>query len=150
MRRHLRALGNDRRVDVSDSPAGVGQDAADRAQQGEAVGARVGGVIVREVLSDVTERRGAQQSVHDRVQQHVRVRVPQKSELIGDLYASDDEVAPLGEAVHVVSETHSDHMCSSDLRGSARGRQSLQKWLVFSPVRVYYSKVSLISSIMRI
>ena len=38
VRRHLRALGNDRRVDVSDSPAGVGQDAADRAQQGEAVG----------------------------------------------------------------------------------------------------------------
>ena len=47
------------------------------AQQSDAVRAAVALVAVREVSSDVPERRRAQQRVHHRVGQHVRVGVAQ-------------------------------------------------------------------------
>ena len=65
MRGQLRALAKDRGVDVADLIAVLGDDAGDLAGQGQRVRALVGGVIIREVLADVAQRRRAQHSASE-------------------------------------------------------------------------------------
>ena len=95
MRGQLRALAEDRSVDVADLIAVLGDDAGDLAGQGQRVRALVGGVVIREVLADVAQRRRAQHSVHYGVQQHIRVGVAEQALLIRDLHAAHNELAIL-------------------------------------------------------
>ena len=95
MRGQLRALAEDRGVDVADLIAVLGDDAGDLAGQGQRVRALVGGVVIREVLADVAQRRRAQHSVHYSVQQHIRVGVAEQTLLIRDLHAAHNELAIL-------------------------------------------------------
>ena len=95
MRGQLRALAENRGVDVADLIAVLGDDAGDLAGQGQRVRALVGGVVIREVLADVAQRRRAQYSVHYGVQQHIRVGVAEQALLIRDLHAAHNELAIL-------------------------------------------------------
>ena len=75
MRRQLWRLAQKRSVDVACRPARARQHTANLLQQRNAVRALVSGVGVGEQLSDITQRSRAQQRVHHRMRQHIRVRM---------------------------------------------------------------------------
>jgi hypothetical protein len=47
------------------------------------------------MLADVAERRRPEERIGDRVQEHVRIRVPEQALLVGNVNASDD-ARPIG------------------------------------------------------
>ena len=65
------------------------------------------GIRIREMLSDIAKRCGAEQGVHDRMDDHIRVRMSQQSLLIRDLHASQDQFPPLGELMYIISDSDS-------------------------------------------
>ena len=73
VRRELRRLRDDRRVDVADRVATLARQRRDVAQQRAAVGALPARIGVREVRAEVAQRERAEERVADRVQQHVGI-----------------------------------------------------------------------------
>ena len=73
------------------------------AQQFDAVRARIARVGVREVFADVAQRERAEQCVHDRVREHVRVRVAVQPGLVRDVHPADDAFAAGHQPVYVVA-----------------------------------------------
>ena len=61
-------------------------------------------------LSDISERCRAEQGVHNRMRQHIRVAVSEQSFGIGNLYAADDARSALYQTVYVIAVTNS-HFC---------------------------------------
>ena len=104
MRRDLRRLQDHGAVDVDHAQPALGEHRDDLFEQRDRVGAAPALVGVGEVVPDVAETRSAQQGVDHRVGQHVGVRVAVEPALERDLDPSEDQPAPLGEAVRVVSE----------------------------------------------
>ena len=102
----LRALHDDRRVDVLDRHPALGEHRRDGAQQRERVGAAPALVGVREVRADVVEPGGAEQRVDDRVREHVRVGVPGEPEQLRVLqaHAAEDQRTARLEPVRVPSD----------------------------------------------
>ena len=86
-------------VDVLDAPAVLGHDLCHTAGQHEAVGPGVLFRRIGEVLADVAQRRCAQHGVHDRMGQHVGVRVAQQTLFIRHFHAAQDELAALHQTV---------------------------------------------------
>src|SRR5438309_3060587 len=101
VRRHARLLGDDRGVEVDDLEAQLFQFPRNVAQQPAAVNAGVAGIAVGIMPPDVAKARGAEQRVADRVRKHVGVGMPQQALVMRDLDAADDELAPLGERMHI-------------------------------------------------
>ena len=89
-----------------------GHDFCHTAGQHETVGPGVLFRRIGEVLADVAQRCCAQHGVHDRVSQHVGVRVAQQALLIRHFHASQDELAALHQTVDVVTMTNA-HFLSS-------------------------------------
>ena len=58
------------------------------------------------MFSDISQCCRAQQCIHDRMKQDVRIRMSQKSFFIRYFYAANDEVSALHQTVHIIS--HSD------------------------------------------
>ena len=86
-------------------------------QQPQAVRPRVGRVAVREQVPDISKGAGAQQGVHHRVGEHIRVGVTQQALVKGHPPA-------LHQAVHVISMSNS-HCCSLQAKSaSATARSS--------------------------
>jgi len=61
-------------------------------------------------MADVTKCRGAEQSVHNRMCQHIRVAVSKQTLCIGNIDAADDTFSALYQTVYVISMTDS-HFC---------------------------------------
>ena len=66
--------------------------------------------VILQQVSDVSERCRAEQGVHNRMRQHIRVAVSAQSFGIGDLYAADDARSALYQTVYVIAVTNS-HFC---------------------------------------
>ena len=58
------------------------------------------------MLADVPQRRRAQHSVHDGVQQYVSIRVAEQSLLVGYFDAAQNQLAVLHKAVNIISVTN--------------------------------------------
>ena len=106
--RKARRLRQNSRVDIGDGKAVFGKQRSDVSEQPEAVRPGVLRVRVREKLADIAERRRAEQGVHDRVGQNVRVRVTEQSLFKSELLAAQNEPPPLHEAVDVVAVADAD------------------------------------------
>jgi hypothetical protein len=65
-------------------------------------------IIRGEVLADVAQRRGPQQSVTDRVQEHVGIGMASQAELERDLHSPEHEPPPRGKPVEVDPYAYSD------------------------------------------
>ena len=111
MRRHLRRLRHDGGIDIADAiTLGLNQP-ENVAQQDAAIGALEGGVGIGKMPADVAKRRGAEQRITKRMQQHVAVGVGQQARLVGNLYAAEGNERPLAETVNIVAvaNTHRGH-----------------------------------------
>lgn len=75
------------------------------AGQLQAVGPSICGVCIREVPPDVSQSCAAQYGVHHSMGQHICIRVAVQTFFKGDLHAAQDELAPLYQAVNIVSMT---------------------------------------------
>ena len=106
-RRQLRALGDDRRIDVVDGEAALTQQAERFVRQGQAGGVLPLRVVRWKVGADVAGAGGAQQRVDDRVQQDVGVGVAGQPGLALKRDAAEDERPPGLEAVDVVADADS-------------------------------------------
>jgi hypothetical protein len=84
--------------------ARLGQEGQDAAEQVAARDACDRGIVVGEVLADVSERRGAQKRVGQRVTDHVTVGVAGQAGLAGELEAPQEQGSALVEHVRVVTE----------------------------------------------
>ena len=83
-------------------------------QQLDAVRAEEAVVIIREKLADIAERSGAEQRIHQRMGQHIRVRVAEQPLLIRYLDPAEDQLPPLDELMHIIPMpySHSSLLCS--------------------------------------
>ena len=113
-RRKLRALREHRTVDILHAITGLCEHTVNLAQKHDTVRPGIARVVVREKLADVPERRRAEQGVHQRVGQYVRVGMAQQSLLIGDLHPAEDQLSPLDQPVHIIpmSDSHFRPPCS--------------------------------------
>src|SRR5579872_6473242 len=102
MWRKFRLLGRDRAVDVDDFPFQTRNLLDHRLEQLGRIRAGPLGIGVRIPLADIAESGRTQQSVGDRVQQHVRVAVADQAALKLNRYAAKDELSTAREAVGVL------------------------------------------------
>ena len=58
-------------------------------------------------MTDVAQRRRAQQGVHDGMSQHICITVPEQPLFMGNVYAADDAFASLYQTVYVISVSNS-------------------------------------------
>src|SRR5215475_498950 len=107
MRRHLRAFGQDSRVDVGDLEPALLEQAADVAQKDEARGAGPPRVAVGEMRADVAERGRAEQRVGYRVRQAVTVGMAEQSALVRDFDPAEDQLTTFDQTVDVISYAYS-------------------------------------------
>ena len=68
------------------------------------------------MLADIPCRSGAEQRIRNGVQQHVRVRMPQKPLRKGDLHAAEDQAAVGGESVYVIAVSDPKHKAPPFIR----------------------------------
>ena len=94
---------DDRRVDVADGIAVFSENPAHLAQQEHAVGALVGVVGIGKMLSDVAQRGGSEQRVHDRVCQYIRIGMTEQTVSVGNLHAAENQLSVFRKAVYVVT-----------------------------------------------
>ena len=93
-------------------------------QQPQAIRPRVGRVAVREQVPDISKGAGAQQGVHHRVGEHIRVGVTQQALVKGHLHTAQNQPPALHQAVYVISMSNS-HCCSLQAKSaSATARSS--------------------------
>ena len=102
-----RRLGDQREVAVLDRESTPGHARRDLAQERAAVGTGMARVPRREMQADVAERRGAQQRVHEGVQEHVSVRVSDDALRVRHRDAAEPDRMAGPETVHVVTEADS-------------------------------------------
>ena len=95
VRRELWALGNDRAVHVDDTISHVFEHLPHRVQQLHTVRSLIALVAVRKELANIAEGCRAEQGVHQRVGQHIRVRVAEQALFPGN----------------PMSDSHSSHFC---------------------------------------
>ena len=58
------------------------------------------------MISDVTERRRAQDGVAECMQQNVSVRVPEQTEPVGNVHSPEDEFPAWSERVNIIPDAH--------------------------------------------
>ena len=111
MRRHLRRLRHDGGIDIADGVALCVNQSQHMTQQSTAIGTLEGGVGIGEMPADIAERRGAEQRITERMQQHIAVGVGQQARLVGNLHAAEGDERPLAETVNIVAvaNTHRGH-----------------------------------------
>ena len=75
---------------------------------------RQGRIAVGELRPDISERERAEDRVHHRVGEHVRIRMSEQSLFPGDLHPADHQPASFREPVRVVAvpDSHAAHMRS--------------------------------------
>ena len=71
-------------------------------------------------MSDVSERCRAEQGVHDRMGQDIRIAVSVQTGGVRDLHPADDALSALFQAVYVVSVSDSHPMRSLIIRSPIR------------------------------
>ena len=132
----LRGLGQHRGVHVADLPAGLRQPRRHLFQKAEAVRIPPAFIAVGEHAADVAQRRRAQQRVHHRVSQYIRIGVAQQPPLIGNGDTAQNQGTALHQTVYVVAVPDAQiyHACTSRRRrnSSATDRSSGVVILIFS------------------
>ena len=103
VRRQLGRLCQHGRIQIAELPAALAHERGNVPQQRDAVRALVARVGVREVPPDVAERECAEQRIHDRVREHIRIRVAVQSELERNIHAADDAPPSGNEPVYVIT-----------------------------------------------
>ncbi len=101
MRTDLGRLRMQRGVDIHRFPARRAHACHGLAQQHAAVGALEGRIGIRKVTPDIAQASGPKQRVGNRVQQDVRIRMPQQAMRVGNRHAADDQRAALDQRMHV-------------------------------------------------
>src|SRR5260370_12302680 len=96
-------LGDDGAVDVDDAVARLLDDGGRSREQVEAGRVLVPGVVGGKVLTDVSQRRGAEQRVDDRMSQHIGIGMAVEAGWMLDLHATDDQIAAGLQRVDVVA-----------------------------------------------
>ena len=115
MRRHLRALRIDRRIDVDHSPTRGGKTSPYLTQKHPAICAAIARIGIREKPSDVAHARCAQQGVNDRMQQHVGIGVPQQTQFVRNLDATDNQLASRHQGMNIATLPNANRCASAHL-----------------------------------
>ena len=108
MRCQLRALGENRHIDVADPEAALLGEPPHLGEQHAAVDAAIARIRIGEVLTDVAGGDRAEQRIGDGVQHDIAVRVPQQAALTGHFDAAEAQRAAGNQAVDVpaLSDPH--------------------------------------------
>ena len=104
----LGLLSDDCRIDIYNVIALLGKESVYFFCKKHAVDILVRTVGIREMLSYVTEPESADDRIHYRMNEHVGIRMPEKTHFIGNLDTAEDKVSALAVAVNVVAVTYSD------------------------------------------
>lgn len=93
-------------VDIHDLEPVLREQVCDVLEQDHAGDSLEAGIAVGKVPPDIPERRGAQESVGDGMEEHIRVGMPFEAAIIRDLHAADDAWSSCNEAVDIVSKSY--------------------------------------------
>src|SRR5581483_2853088 len=99
-----RRLRDDRRVQRSDPQSALADEDTNPAQQLQAARSRIRGVVAREVPTEITEIRGAEERVHEGVQQDVAVGVAHEPLRVLDRDTAEHEPAIGRETMDIVPD----------------------------------------------
>lgn len=103
VRHKLGSLGHNGRVDVHDSIPLLSHQFNHAREKLQTRSSRPSRIAIGKVRADVAKRSSSQQSVANRVRQHVRIRVPEQAFLKWNLHAAENELSPFNQQVYVVT-----------------------------------------------
>ena len=55
-----------------------------------------------EMPTDIIQPRRAQQRIHQRVERHIRIGMPQQPQGVGHLHPAEDQIPPLNQLMHII------------------------------------------------
>ena len=105
MRCQLRRLCEHGNVCVAELPAFRVQTLCDFSQEHDAVRAFICGVIVRKQMPDVSQCRRTEQRIHQRVRQHIRVRMAEQTDRMRNNNSAQNQLSAGDQLVYVISVT---------------------------------------------
>ena len=109
MRRDLRALSIDRRVDIGDLPTGIGEQLPRCPQQFTTIDTTVTRISVRKMTPDIAKPSCAEQRINDCVQQNIGVRMPEKPLLMRDLDPTHNQLPSGNQLMDIIPVSDTDH-----------------------------------------
>lgn len=111
MRRELRRLRNHSTIHVPNSKPSLSNPNRALPQKHTTIGPSKLGIRIRKMPPNIPQRGSAKKSIGNRMQQHIRIRMPQQAPLIRHRHPANNKRPPLYERVYVVplsdSEIHS-------------------------------------------
>jgi hypothetical protein len=110
VRCELRSLSNDGRVDVVDAVTAFFQQRMDMCGKDETVGTSVFGIGIREMSADVTKGCRTEQSIHDRMGQHVRIGMTEQSAFKRNVNTAQNQLSVLNKSVYIITVTNSEYL----------------------------------------
>ena len=109
------SLGNHGHINVTDPVAILRHLLSHDLQQLQGVRALVSGIRIGKMFADVPQSRSTQQRIGNRMEQHIRIGVAQKSQFIGNLHTAQDQIPVRHQFVHVVSVSDPHFSSSSSI-----------------------------------
>lgn len=103
----LRCLSHDGCVYVAHPIPSLPEEHKNLPKQYHRVGSGISRISVREVVADISQSSSSEEGISDGMQQHISIRVTQKTPRCRDLYASQDQLTPLRIAVDIVAVAYS-------------------------------------------
>src|SRR5699024_4239260 len=83
-------------------------------------------ICIRKMSSDIPKSRCSQQGIHNSMDYHICIRVPQQSLIPGDIHSPQDQVSSLCQFMDVISHSNPYHSLSPTLQIRLRIRHPPQ------------------------
>lgn len=104
VRPYLWSLGNERGIDIHDTPAGLLYETEYAFKQFDGTDALKCGICIWEMMADIAFSDCSEEGVCDRVNENVGIGMTIQTEMMRDVYTPEHQGTPLNEAVNVVAD----------------------------------------------
>ena len=131
IRGKLRPLGNDGRIDISDTVTSLIAKCGDPSGKHAAVGTDIRRIGIRKMPTDIALTESPKDGIHHRMEQAIGIRMSKEAALIRDPNSTKDQGALLYQAMNVVS--------MSDLKRGHFGSSSSAVSRATSPFAIFRS-----------
>lgn len=131
-RSKLRFLRQDRHIQIAEPIPSLRNKLPDPAEQEHAGDSEIGRIGVGEMLTDIAERRSAEEGVHNGVKQNIRVGMAVQAQSVRNPHAAEDQIPTFREAMHIIAVSDPHCFVLAFSRASAATRSSGVVTLRFS------------------
>ena len=90
-------------INVSNTPVFFFKQYRNFFKQQPAVGIFKIRIIIGKIITDIAQAGSSQQGIHDSMDQHIGIRMPQQTLMVRNLNPANDQLTPLGKPVYIVA-----------------------------------------------